>query len=359
MKLPFPSASLAFNLTATFCLLLTSTLLADPPPQIQPETSDSLSAKVAEALVTVASKESSSVVRVRCFDGHGEVVGTGFYIDPTGTICTLAEIVEGAHDITIEQNGKTNSAKLLALDPRTGIAFLKSADTNVSGNAGTFLPPRPFTNATVFTPVISMGYPREQPLASVLGTINGTKNHEGDRYFCVTHLSVSIPLLEGEGGSPILDLSGNLLGVVITGNPQLGNCTILPSNAIEQLHQNLLRYGAVAPGWVGAMVELAAVPEHKSRTRIVSVEPGGPAEAAGIRAGDTLVAIGNHAICNPEDILDSSFYLTVRESVQVIIVRDGVPQTLTLQCGEYPTEGNAAEISNQAKPTAFLEQTHP
>ena len=357
MRRVIPSRFCGLALGAvSYCLVsFGHSLLAASSQQQQPESVTSLATKVSEAISTVSSKQSSSVVRVRCFDGHGEVIGTGFYIDPTGTVCTLAEIVSGSHDITIEQNGKTNTATLLSMDPRSGIAFLKSSDTTAAGDAGTFLAPRTVTNSPSFTPVIGIGYPREQQVSSVLGMITGTKNHEGDRYFCVTHLSASIPLSEGEGGSPIVDLSGNLIGIVITGNTQLGNCTILPAAAIDQLHQNLLRYGSVNPGWVGAMVETAAVPEHNSRTRIVAVEPGSPAEAAGIREGDTLLTLGDHTISNPEDILDASFYLKVRELVPVTIVRDGETRKLTLRCGERPSEEDAALIPALLEPTASLD----
>ena len=300
---------------------------------------DLLSSKIASTIRTLSGEKTSAVVRIRSFDEHGEVAGTGFYIDPTGTICTLAELVQGSHDIMIEQQGKTFPAVLVAIDDRSGVAFLKASSPTGSGS---FLSPLAITNSPELTPVLGIGYPRENQATTVLGMITGSKKHDGDNYFCVTHLTASLPLSEGEGGSPVLDLSGNLIGIVITGNTQLGLCTILPSSAIEKLHQDLLRFGGPNPGWVGAIVEIAAVPEQNSLTRVVSVEPGSPAEIAGIRSGDTLLSVGNHPIHTPEDVLDASFYLTAGQTVHVRLFREGLIKKLTLQCSEHPSAPDAA-----------------
>ncbi len=335
---------LGFVLTAFFSLPLTPCSLCAAS-----EERSLLSATVTSAIKSLSSEKSSAIVRVRSFDEHGEMAGTGFSIDPTGTIITLADIVLGAHDIIIEQGGKSIPAKVVAVDLRSGVAFLKT-----SAPTGAFLPPLPITNEPVLTPVISIGYPREQQATAVLGMITGRKNHEGENYFCVTHMTASLPLSEGEGGAPVLDLSGNLLGIVITGNTQLGLCTIFPSAAIAKLHQNILRDGRLSQGWVGAVVEIAAVPEQNSRTHVVSVEPGSPAENAGIRAGDTLLSLGDHIIQTPEDVLDASFYLNSGESLQVKLVREGVIKKLTLRCAERISDDGGDMIWERANPPSLL-----
>ena len=339
-------------LCAVFSLmLLPGTLRAAGRGEQRVNGSSGLSAKVSESIRTISRDRSTSVVRIRCHDGNGEIVGTGFSIDPTGTIITLAEIVRGAQDIMVEQAGQTFPATLTAIDPRSGVAFLKISSAK---DSAAFLPPLPISNAPALTPVVSIGYPREQQATPVLGMITGSKNHEDDAYYCVTHLTASIPLSEGEGGSPVLDLNGNLLGIVITGNTQLGTCTILPSSAIEQLHHNLLRYGGINPGWVGAVVEIAAVPQKNSRTRVVSVVPGSPAESAGIRPGDTLLALGSHAIHTPDDVLDASFYLSAGEPLQVTLVREGTTQRLVLHCGERPLPDEDIGSASPVPPVSLV-----
>lgn len=321
-----------------------------------PSDTNSLSGKVADSVRRLSKESSPAIVRIRCHDENGEIVGTGFYLDPTGTIITLAEIVMGAQEITVEQSdasGKTKSlpATLTAIDLRSGVAFLKAPTDN---DSAAFFPPIAVTTPPELTPVIGIGYPRERMITPVLGMITGSKNQEGNVLFCVPHITASLPLSPGEGGAPVFDLAGNLLGIVITGNTLQGSCTILPSVAIAQLHHNLLRYGAINPGWVGAVVELAAVPQKNSRTRIVSVTPGSPAEAAGIQPGDILLSLGAHPIQNPEDVLEASFYLTAGEKLQATVLRKGVSQNLTLECAEMPSPDEELDASASATPLPLL-----
>ena len=176
----------------------------------------------------------------------------------------------------------------------------------------------------------------------------GSVTNEGDRFFCVLHLTACIHLREGEMGTPVLDLSGNLLGMIIAGNIQSDSCTILPVSAIEKLHRDIIRFGRPTSGWVGAVVEGVAVPVHGSVTRVASVIEGSPAEASGLWRGDALLSIGEREIRNPEDVLAASFYLTPEERVRIHIVRGGKLRTLSLVCGNLP--GAEAEPSEDREP---------
>jgi serine protease Do len=167
--------------------------------------------------------------------------------------------------------------------------------------------------------------------------ITGSVTHEGDFYFCVPHLLAEIMLREGEGGSPILDLSGNLVGMVVHGTSKAGEFRILPSGAIEKLQRDFLRFGKFNPGWVGAVVEEAAVPQGASRTRIAAVQPDSPAETAGLRAGDMILSIAGRNIINPDEVLAASFYLSAGEQVGVTILRSGEVRKIQLLCSAPPS----------------------
>jgi S1-C subfamily serine protease len=113
---------------------------------------------------------------------------------------------------------------------------------------------------------------------------------------------------------------------------------------VEKLHGDLLRFGKINPGWIGAVVEEAAVPEGNSRTRIAAVEPGSPAERAGIRPGDSLLAVGDRSIHMPQEVLESSFYLTAGQDVRIVLSRSGELRRVTLRCASVPSQ---AALSQQ------------
>jgi serine protease Do len=332
------------------CLLFTGIVNATSSGNEQ------LASKVTSRIRAITREKSPAVVRIRCADGHGEVNGTGFYIDPTGTVCTIADIIRGASEITILQDGSALPARVLAIDSQSGLAFLKANETTgASESTGNcFLPARSITIPPALTPVLGIGFPRENGATPALGMITGLENHDGNHFHCVPHLTANLSLTEGEGGSPLLDLSGNLLGMVISGNTQLGICRILPASAIEKLHQDILRSGRLEPGWVGAVVEEAAVPQGNSRARLVSIELGSPAERAGLQPGDIILSLGDRLIAEPEDVLGASFYLTAGQTIRVVILRGGKTRQFDVHC-TLPPGSNEDERVGASTPAQLGE----
>ena len=317
--------------------------LIQAAPSAASQSADSLSAKVAASVNTVAKDRAGAVARVRSKDSRGEVNGSGFFIDPNGTLCTLAELVQGSTEITVVQGGRESLARIAAIDPRSGVAFLKvgngpEGSTNgpatISPGNTTFIAPGPLTKLSLLTPVLAIGVPRGERAAVSLGMITGSQTHDGNRYFCVPQLLAGISLAEGEAGAPLFDLSGNLVGMVSAGGQS--SCRIMPSGAIEKLQRDFLRFGKFNPGWVGTVVETAAVPQGNSRTRVVSVEPGSPAEAAGLQPGDMIMSLGGKPIREPEEVLGASFYLSGGDPVRLTILRGGEQRNVEFRCGMIP-----------------------
>lgn len=345
------------SIAVIFCCALPPATQASPSAKTSKEKGekgpDTLSAKVAASVNSVAKDKAGAVVRVRSRDNRGEINGSGFFIDSNGTICTLAELVQGSSEITVCQGTQEYQARLAAIDPRSGVAFLKvvnGTDTpnNVSsatpsGNTS-FITPGSLTSASLLTPVLAIGVPRGERASISLGMITGRQTHDGNRYFCVPQLLAGISLAEGEAGAPLLDLSGNLVGMVVAG--ERSSCRILPSGAIEKLQRDFLRFGKFNPGWVGTVVETAAVPQGSSRTRIVSVEPGSPAEAADLQPGDMIVSLAGTPIREPEEVLGASFYLSGGDPVRLVIIRGGEQRTVEFRCGIIPDPMVAGTSAN-------------
>jgi len=326
-------------LLLTFSFSVSSAIASIPgtPGELKRTSSGmpSLSSKAASAISSASIQHTGAVVRVRSSDARGELNGTGFFVGPTGTICTVADLVKGSDSIVIEKGGKEYPCKILAINEGSGAAFIKLiAEMPHSGE--NFLSPRALPTPHPFTPAIAIGCSREEDPSTSLGMIIGTKSHEGDCFFRVPQHMAKIFLTEGEAGSPVFNLDGLLIGMVLAGNSQAGDCRILPSGAIEKLHLDLLRFGQLHQGWVGAVVEEAAIPEGSSSTRIASVEPGSPAEAAGLQSGDMILALGNSRITQPDTLLEASFYLTAGESVPMTICRGGKIRHVTIHCVTPP-----------------------
>lgn len=126
-----------------------------------------LCSELADSLARLGREKSPALVRIRCRDEAGEIIGTGFLIDPAGTVCTLAEFVRPGSDLTIEQGNKSFPATLLSADRRTGVAFLR---TPVAATA--FIPPFPSATLGTNAPVEQLS-PYGDGAIPLLGTTGG------------------------------------------------------------------------------------------------------------------------------------------------------------------------------------------
>lgn len=308
--------------------LLTASV-ASPLCQATPSADSSLEPLVASAVSSISREKSGALVVIHGRDLAGEIIGTGFQIDPSGTICTLSEFLRG-DGVSVIRDGKEFPASMIAIDSRTGVAFLRLPTPGQM-----FLPPlvrRPLPEGA---PLVVPASPApERP--PCLGLVRGTLDHEGGTYFPVPLTTASLPASSTITGSPATDLSGNLVGMVVRAATPDRDALILPVSALGKLHDDLMRFGHPSPGWIGVAVEEAAVPDHGSRTRIAAVEQGSPASLAGITPGEILLSIGNHPVPMPHQVLAASFDLSSGDTVSITLSRGGELRTLCLQCAPWP-----------------------
>ena len=108
-----------------------------------------------------------AVVKIHGVDEHSEICGTGFFIDPTGTLYTAYTVGGEAGNFTIEFAGKKYPARQLLADIRSGTAILKIDETTPA------LPIGKSEEMEVATPVVAVGYPLDLPETPNFGMIAG------------------------------------------------------------------------------------------------------------------------------------------------------------------------------------------
>src|SRR5438046_690941 len=111
----------AFALSTTFVYADETTPASGPAQSSEPSTA-SISREVKE----IFEKSGKAVVKIRGTDEHGDLSGTGFFIDPTGMIYTAYSVGGDTDNLTVEFDGKTYPARLMMADLRSGIAILKA-----------------------------------------------------------------------------------------------------------------------------------------------------------------------------------------------------------------------------------------
>ncbi len=291
------------------------------------ETVEAISATVCRLM------ESSrdAIVQVEARDDQGVIKGTGFYVDPMGTIMTLAAITEEAEEIVVRQQGQERVAEFLTSDPRSGVALLRAP-----GN-GRFLNLAVPDRVAVADPVVLLGYPLEMDLSPGFGLVAGLDRKIGNYYFPTTHYRLNVPVLRGQGGSPVLNLDGKVIGMVNSSVDGGATCYALPIGAADKIRQDFMRFGEPRHGWVGALVEDAPEAVEGSKALVCEVEPEGPGGKAGLRPGDILLQVGEKPVRCREDILEASFFLTSGDPTTIIILRDGARLELQATTTLHPS----------------------
>ncbi len=286
---------------------------------------------IQQRVLAVLEKGGAAVVRIEATEGRDRVVGTGFFIDPNGTLYTSYSVGGQSQEIIVHFRGERHPATRLISDLRSGIALLKIAAETP------FLTFAKARDLALASPIIALGYPRELPLTPSFGIVGGFDLKLGDRYFATTHIRANLPVQRGEGGAPLLNMKGEVVGMLISMLDGGSASFALPIEAAEKVRMDFTRFREAHPGWIGVHVKAADNAVAGSTAQIEEIIPDAPAEKAGLRAGDVLLQIGGRKIAVAEDVLDASFFLTAADDVLVRIVRAGEELEIKLQPGEPPS----------------------
>jgi serine protease Do len=318
------SAVSGFTLLATFASFAAlASLYAQQTPEL-PGTL-TLSREVKDVFARCA----KAVVKIEATDQHGDLSGTGFFIDPTGTLYTAYSVGGEAENITVEFKGKKYPAHQLMADLRSGVALLK-ADL-----ASPALPIGNSEQLEIATPVVTIGYPLDLAETPSFGMIGGFDRKCFGGFFPTKYLRVNLPPQRGEGGAPLLNLKGEVVGILLY-SFENNSCYALPIEAAEKLRSDYVRFGEPRYGWIGTNVQEASAPVDGSRAVTSEVMKGTPAAEAGLKPGDVVLQIGRTKVQEPEDILEASFFLTAGDAVPITVVRGNEKMTFQIQADLHP-----------------------
>src|SRR6187431_3304060 len=262
----------------------------------QEQSATSISHQVRELFERAA----KAVVKIHGVDKHSEICGTGFFVDPTGTLYTAYTVGGEAGNFTVEFGGKKCPARQLVADIRSGTAILKVDETTPA------LPIGKSEELELAAPVISIGYPLDLPKTPNFGMIAGFDRKCLGRYFSTIHLRVNAPTQRGEAGAPLLNMKGEVVGIVVSGLENNAACYAVPIEAAEKIRSDFVRFGEARHGWIGIDVAAALNEVEGSTAVFTEIMPGTPAADSGARPGDILLEVGRTKVHQPEDVIDAS-----------------------------------------------------
>lgn len=300
---------------------------ASPTPTPAPESS---STSISREVKEIFDRSGKAVVKVRGTDQHGDLSGTGFFIDPAGTLFTVFSLADDTENLTVEFDGKVYPARVMMADVRSGIAILK-ADI-----ATPALPLGKSEQLEVATPVMTIGFPLDLPETPSFGMVAGFDRKFLGRHFNTTHVRVNLPTQRGQGGAPLLNFKGEVIGILVAQIDNGSACYALPIDAAEKIRNDFIRFGEPRHGWIGINVEPAEKPVEDSTAVMTNIMKDTPAFGSGIQTGDILLQVGKTKVRQPEDVIDASFFITAGDTVPITVMRGNEKLTFEIESDFHP-----------------------
>jgi serine protease Do len=286
--------------------------------------------------------------------------GTGFIISKDGLILTNNHVIADATKIEVslfgEDDDQTYAAKLVGRDTLTDSALIQLTEKPRQP-----LPEARFGDSSQMAAgdwVMAIGNPFSQGWTVTVGVISAMHRPFTSDGRTNEMIQTDAAINPGNSGGPLLNLRGEVIGIntmIFTNARVEGNIGIgfaVPSNIVRDLLPQL-HTGKVIRGRIG--LQMVNVPREayqdfglKSRAgALVSVvAPGGPAEKAGIKAGDVIVEFNGRPVTNTGDLQKSVTATKPGTSVSVKVIRNGREQSLNATVEELDLD---AERGQQAR----------
>jgi serine protease Do len=312
-----------------------------------------VSPAVVQVLVTGYGPLEASYRSQTALIARQHAVGSGVIVDPDGYIMTNAHVVEGAHRIRVvlpmpsldfpqvEPVGKEHvvDAKLVGIHKDSDLALLKIEQKNL--------------------PTLELGSARrihQGQLAFAIGSPEGLQNsvtmgvvssvgRQPDPDRPMVYIQTDAPINPGNSGGPLIDMDGYVLGIntliLSEGGGSEGLGFAIPARIVRFVYQSLRKYGHVHRVEIGAVAQniTPSLAEGLGLSRgwgvIVSdVNPGGPADAAGVKMGDIVVSADDRPI-DTLPALNAAMYLhPLDEVMKLVVLRGSERKTLYVPAGE-------------------------
>jgi Do/DeqQ family serine protease len=272
-------------------------------------------------------------------------LGSGVVVSPKGFVLTNNHVVEGMDQIEVllADNRTRLRAKVVGTDPETDLAVLKVERENLAAiTLGSEDGVRIGDVVLAIGNPFGVGQTVTMGIVSALGRTGlGINTYEN---FIQTDAAIN----QGNSGGALVDTSGNLIGVNTailsrTGG-SIGIGFAIPVSTAKTVMEQIIAQGAVTRGYIGVQAQ-DVTPELAESFKLPStegvliagLERNGPAERAGVKPGDILLAVNGRPTPDPAAMLDAVAALTPGAEARLRLRRDQKEIDVQVTVGRRPT----------------------
>ena len=289
-----------------------------------------------------------------------EGLGSGVIVSPDGYILTANHVVNGADEIKVsfsDDNKKEYIAKVVGTDPQTDVAVLKIDAKNLPA-----ITLADSDQLEIGDVVLAIGNPLGLGQSVTLGIVSGLGRHYGvnGRYGYENFIQTDAAINKGNSGGALVDAEGRLIGIntwiasLGGGNEGLGFA--VPINLARRSMEALIKGGRVTRGYLGLQLQditPGLQQQFKLPTQngalVGDVAAGTPAEKAGIKSGDAIVAFNGKDIADLHELQLAVSQCEPGSSATVKLIRDGVEKNINVTLAALPgTPGSSSDDQNNS-----------
>jgi Do/DeqQ family serine protease len=272
-----------------------------------------------------------------------EGLGSGVIVSEQGYVLTNHHVIESVDEIEVAlADSRKIKARVVGTDPETDLAVLKIEQQKLP--AITFARPEQLRVGDV---VLAIGNPFGVGQTVTLGIVSGLGRSQLGITTFENFIQTDASIHPGNSGGALVDASGNLVGINTAIYSQsgvsMGIGYAIPVSIARQVMEQIIQKGSVTRGWVGVGVqditrELAESFKLsvKGGVLITHVERGGPAEMAGVKLGDVLLAVNGKPVADSTGMLNMIAVLQPGETARLRVARNKAEEELTVIVGRRP-----------------------
>lgn len=273
--------------------------------------------------------------------------GSGFIISSDGLVMTNAHVVADADELIVRLTDKREfKGKVLGSDTQTDIAIVK-----IDAKDLPVLRMGDSSKLKVGEWVAAIGSPFGLDNTVTAGIVSAvSRDLPSDQY--VPFIQTDVAVNPGNSGGPLFNMKGEVVGInsqiFSTSGGFMGLSFAIPIDLAMQIKDQLVKDGKVTRGYVGVYIqeldqELAKSfgLEKPEGALVTKVEKGSPAEKAGLKTGDVIVAVNDQAVNNSIALPRIVSVLPPGKKVQFTVIRDQKKQTVDVTIGVNKNAKNA------------------
>ena len=275
-------------------------------------------------------------------------LGSGVIVSADGLVLTNNHVIESADEIEVAlQDGRKAKAKLVGADPESDLAVLKIVGNGLNNRPLTPITFAPAESLRIGDVVLAIGNPFGVGQTVTSGIVSALgRTHLGINTF-ENFIQTDAAINPGNSGGALVDSNGHLVGINTAIYSQSGGSMgigfAIPVSLAKSVMEQIIKTGSVTRGWIGVEVqdltpELAesfgAKPDQGAL--IAGVMRNSPADKAGVKPGDVLLAVGEDPVKDAQAMLDLIAALAPGKTVRFGLQRAGKPLAVQIAVGKRP-----------------------